>query len=280
MSDSQVQDIHWDQGKERPSMDPLSPNLDSPPTAPETKETSLVARLLNIVAAPGEVFDEIKPRPVAAANWLVPTLLVAVLGVLSALWIGSQASIKRQQLEMQDAVFQKMVDSGKMSQADAERARRGAEASAGIKKLFGAIAAPVGAFVGLFLSALLVWVGSLVFQNRFGYMRAVEIVGLAGVISALGVIVKALLIVTMGNLFAGPTPALFVKNLDPMNTWHGVLMALDVFALWAMGVQASGLARITGVSYGKAAAWVFGVWLVLAGALFAVGAVIRKAMGF
>jgi Yip1 domain len=261
-------------------MDPSTTNPDSPSPVPETRETSLVARLMNMVAAPGEVFEEIKPRPVATANWLVPTLVVAVLGVISALWIGSQATIKRQQLEMQDAVFQKMIESGKMTQADADRARQGAEATGGIKQVFGAVAAPVGTFLGLFWSALLVWLGGLIFGQRFGYMRAVEVVGLAGMISVLGLIVKTLLIVVMGSLFAGPTPALLLSKFDPMNTWHGVLAALDVFALWAMGVQACGLAKITGVSYGKAAAWVFGVWLALAAVLFVGGLAIRKAMGF
>lgn len=261
-------------------MDPLSPNPEPPTPAPEAKETSLLARLLNIFAAPGEVYEEIKPRPVATANWLAPTLLLAILGVISALWIGSQEAIKRQQLEMQDVVFQKMVDSGKMSQAQADQARQGAEASAGIKKFFGAVAAPVVSFFALFWSALIVWLGGFVMPSRFGYMRAVEIVGLAGMISVLGLLVKTLLIVVMGSLFAGPTPALFLKKFDPMNTMHGVLAALDVFALWALAVQASGLAKITGVSYGKAVAWVFGVWLVLAIVLFGVGLLIRKAMGF
>jgi hypothetical protein len=261
-------------------MDPLPPNPDTPPPAPETPASSLPARLMNIVAAPGDVFDEIKPRPVAAANWLVPTLLLAVLGILSALWIGSQESIKRQQLEMQDAVFQKLVDSGKMTQAQADQARQGGEASAGIKKVISAAAAPVITLLALFWSALIVWLGSFVLRQRFGYLRAVEIVGLAGMISVLGLIVKSLLIVMLGSLFAGPTPALLLKKFDPMNTWHGVLAALDVFALWAMAVQAYGLAKLTGASYGKAAAWVFGIWLLIAGGMFGVGLVFRKAMGF
>jgi hypothetical protein len=105
-------------------------------------------------------------------------------------------------------------------------------------------------------------------------------VGLAGMISVLGLIVKTLLIVMMGSLFAGPTPALFLKKFDAMNTGHGVLAALDVFAIWALAVQAYGLAKLTGASYAKAAAWVFGVWLAIAGGLFGVGLVIRKAMGF
>lgn len=261
-------------------MDPLPPNPESPATAPEPRESSLLARLLNIVAAPGDVFDEIKPRPASTANWLAPTLLVAVLGVFSALWIGSQESIKRQQTEMQDAVFQKMVDSGKMTQAAADQARQGSETGAAVKKIVGAAFAPVGTFLGLFLSALLLWLGSFVMRNRFGYLRAVEVVGLTSMIGLLGLIVKTLLVVMMGSLFAGPTPALLLKKIDPMNSWHGVLMALDVFALWAMGVQALGLAKLTGASYGKAAAWVFGIWLLLAGLLFGVGLVVRKAFGF
>lgn len=260
-------------------MDSSSQNLEAPPPVPESRETSLVARLLNIVASPGEVFDEIKPRAVSTGNWLIPTVLVAIFGILSVFWTGSLESVKRQQLEMQEAVFQKVVESGKMTQAQADQ-QQGAEAMGRFKTIGAAIGTPIFSFLGLFFSALVVWLGGIVLGERFKYMRAVEVAGLVGIISALGIIVKTLLIVVKGSLFAGPTPALFVKDFDPMNTWHGALATLDVFMLWAFAVQAFGLAKMSGVSFGKAAVWIFGVWLVIIGGLFAVGLIIRRMMGF
>ena len=50
-----------------------------PPPAPPAPATSLVARLLNVFAAPTEVFEEIKTSRSTTANWLVPALITAVV---------------------------------------------------------------------------------------------------------------------------------------------------------------------------------------------------------
>ena len=77
--------------------------------------TSLAGRLANIIVAPGEVFDEIGPRPVATANWLVPLVLLILAGWIGAAVINSQAFAERQMTAMQERGLQSQVDSGKMS---------------------------------------------------------------------------------------------------------------------------------------------------------------------
>jgi hypothetical protein len=83
-----------------------------------------------------------------------------------------------------------------------------------------------------------------------------------------------------GNMFAGVTPGLLVKDFDPMNnTVHGVLSVLDLIGFWVMGVKALGLARLANISFIRAAVWVFGIWLVLTGAMFAIGLAVKRLMG-
>ena len=43
--------------------------------------SSLASRLLNVFAAPGDVFEEIRTGTPSTANWLVPLLLACLLGV-------------------------------------------------------------------------------------------------------------------------------------------------------------------------------------------------------
>lgn len=258
-------------------MEPTSPGVETPPD----QRSSLVARLMNVFAAPGEVFDEVKATPPATANWLVPTILLALVGVASTLLVSSLDSVKRQKLAMQEAVLQKMVSAGKMPQEAADKAMAKADAGGGTRMIFEAVAAPVGAFISLFWSALLLWLGSIVLRNRFGYSRALEIAGLAGMIALLGVIVKTLLILATGNMFAAASPGLLLKNFDPLgNPWHGILSVLDLFGLWALGVKSCGLARLAGVSFTKGATWVFGVWLALTALMFVVGLAAKRLMGF
>src|SRR5947209_7965349 len=51
------------------------------------RSTSLPARILNMFACPGEVFDEVVSGPIAPANWFVPALLVGLSTLLA--WSGN-----------------------------------------------------------------------------------------------------------------------------------------------------------------------------------------------
>ena len=70
-----------------------------PPALPESSTpatTSLVSRLTNVFAAPGEVFDEVKAAEPSVANWMVPVVLMLVLAVAATFLIySSQPSNSR-----------------------------------------------------------------------------------------------------------------------------------------------------------------------------------------
>ena len=57
---------------------------------------SLTARLFNVFADPGEVFEEVKNGKPSAANWMVPALVFALAGVISVVVIFSQPAIVQQ----------------------------------------------------------------------------------------------------------------------------------------------------------------------------------------
>src|SRR2546425_6076761 len=69
------------------STERLSPVEQTPPPLPPNQEpapqSSLFDHLIDIFAAPGDVFDEIKLSEVRLRNWLVPVTLVTVLMVAS-----------------------------------------------------------------------------------------------------------------------------------------------------------------------------------------------------
>ena len=95
--------------------------------------------------------------------------------------------------------------------------------------------------------------------------------GLAGMIGVLDSIVRMLLILMLGNLFASPSLALFVKQFDPQNPVHGLLAVVNIMTFWVLAARAIGLARLSGASFGKAAAWVFGIWVLLTGIMTGFG---------
>jgi hypothetical protein len=107
----------------------------------------------------------------------------------------------------------------------------------------------------------------------------VEVAGLSNMILALNVIVKTLLILITGNLFASTSLALVVKDFDPQSSVHSLLAMMDVMVLWLLTVRSIGLARLSGASIGKAAAWIFGIWIAFTGVMIGFGAAVRAVFG-
>jgi hypothetical protein len=247
------------------------------PEAPPPPTLSLGGRLLNVFATPGDVFQEVKIASVSAANWLAPALILIVVSWVAAWVIFSQDSIKHQLSEITDQAIQKQVDSARLSENQAEQAHAMGEKWAGLSSKIGAALAPV--FVGFitpFLWGLIVWLlGTQLFKGHFSYTKAVEVVGLANMIGVLEVIVKTLLIVGFGNLYASPGLVLLVKDFDPQNPVHTLLGAVNVMTFWLLMVRAIGLAQLSGVSLAKAAVWVFGIWAAYTGLFIGLGALLQ-----
>ena len=228
---------------------------------------SLGGRLLNVFATPGDVFHEVKAAKVSTANWLVPVLILIVVSWLSSLVIFSQPSINHQLSEITEQAIQKQVERSKMSEQQADQARAMGEKWAGISTKIGAAIVPVlYGFVTPFFWGLIVWgVGVGLLKAKFPYMKAVEVVGLANMLSVLEVILRTLLVVGLGNLYASTSLVLFVKQFDPQNTVHSLLTVVNVMTFWLLAVRGIGLARLSGASIAKAVAWVFGVWVAYTG---------------
>lgn len=252
-----------------------------PPSEEPTHSTSLIGRLSNVFAAPSEVFEEVKTSPPSAANWLVPALLIILVGWVGSWLVFSQPVIKQQLSDITSKAIEKQIEKGKIPKEQAEAARQAGEKWGSIGTKISMVAAPLfGAFVTPFWSGLILWgIGRLVLKGNFRYMKAVEVAGLANMIGVLDGIVKTLLIIAMGNLFVSPGPALLVKEFDPQNSGHAILGALSVMSFWQLGVRSVGLARLSGASFGKAAVWVFGLWLVFVGIMIGFAAAVRAAFG-
>jgi hypothetical protein len=212
--------------------------------APENP-TSLGGKLLNIFVSPGEVFDEVIAAPPGMANWRVPTLLVCLAGILLL------------QLAMpveQAAAIRQLAGAAALSPEQEQML-------SGIWPLVSSLGVSLAAFLGTFWSAFVLWlVGRVFLKVSFPYLKALEIVGLTGMILVLGTAVTGLLIAASGDAAARPSFSLLVGKLSPGRA-HQVLDTLNFFHLWATTVLAIGLSRLSGVTFKEAAFWVFGYWL-------------------
>ena len=241
---------------------------------------------MNVFAVPGDVFDEVKASAHNAGNWLMPAFLGAVVGVFSVFFVFSDPAILRPIQEQQEQALEKrldkMVQAGQITRQQADEQKKMAEKFMGplMMKISGSVGAVFWSFARVFLWGLVLWLlGRWLLQVRFGYLKAVEIAGLAGMIAVLGTLVKMLLQVNLSSLTSSPSLALAVKTFDPTNPWHLVLAGLNVFDLWELGLLAFGLARLTGVPFARAALPVMGVWVLFSSALIALASIVQRLFG-
>jgi hypothetical protein len=261
----------------------MTEQITPPPLATDQPATSLTARLVNVFVAPGEVFTELKHQPVNHANWWLPALLFIIASWLAVALMYSQPAIKQQIADTASHAMQKqfqpLIDSGKMTQAQADQQIARTEELLGTFGMVGGLVSPVFyAAVTPFWGGFLLWLGALIFGQRFGYMKAVEAVGLSMVILAVGAIVKGLLCTAAGNMFLSPGPAFLIKDFDAGNPLHTTLLAVDIFVVWSLMLRAVGLAKLAETSFTKAAAWVLGLWLLLTGGMLALSLGAQKLM--
>ena len=248
--------------------EPIPPQL---PKTPNPPAMSLPARLFNIWAAPGDVFDEIKSAKPATANWLVPVLLSCVVGMISVLVIFSQPGVLQQMKEKQEEQLDKLVASGKLNAEAKTKAQEGIESfGMTVIKISGAIGAVVASFAWVLVAAaVLKLLGSSMLKAAFSFSKALEVAGLAAMVSLLGGIIQTLLVVATGSMFVSAGPALLISNFNPANKTHLLMGTINVMTLWYLAVLGLGLAKISGTTAAKPVLCLVALWLVLrAGIIF------------
>jgi len=248
-------------------MDQTPPIAEGPPPVPES--TSLVSRMMNVFASPGEVFEEVKRTSNQAANWVVPAILAAVIGVVATLIIFSQPTVVRQIREQQEKAFEQQVKDGKMTRQQADQILAGMEKMMGpMMMIGGSVGAVIVAFARLFWWGLVMWlIARWALKVEVPYLKAVAVAGLASLIITLGAVVQLLLGVILGKMMATLSPALVLKEFDFTNRLHFLLGAVNLFKIWTMVVLGIGLARLTGSSWAKATVLMLIYWVVFSLAL-------------
>lgn len=249
-------------------MEPPPQTQDTQSEAPPPPVMSLAERMTSVISAPSDAFDAVRDSPPSLANWVVPALLLILVSWIGIAVLFSQPALSQQALEAGRQAMEKQLAKQNLPPAQAERMRQIQEewGPVSAKILIGVTPVFVG-FAGPFIWGLFVWLlGAKAFKGGFAYMKAVEAVGLANVVVVLESVVRTLLVLCLNNVYASPSLALLVTSgFDPQNTTHLLLSTVNVMTFWVLAVRSAGLARLARVSFGKAAACVFGIWLTYTG---------------
>ncbi len=218
-----------------------------------TEDLSLFTRIQRVFYAPRTAFAAVRGQE-SAHDWLLPALLVCAVGIGAyhlTLDVGAPAV---QQLEGLD---------------EAERQRLEAF------QAHGWMVIPVGLFSSLVVvGGVLLALARSVFQAEVSYRQMLVVKAYAALVVAVEWAVRAVLVLTTGDLEAHLGLGLFLSEEAAATFGGRVLVALNPFDLWQIGIMGVGLSALADAPVRRATLalgllWLF--WLVGGVAIETIG---------
>jgi len=232
--------------------------------AEQVKPMPLMERLINVFAAPGELYENVRLTPRTTTNWLVPWVIFAIVAVVMGQVMLSNPSLTDQLGAVIKKQIDKQVQEGKVPAEQAEQAYEQFAKPGSIMFMITQVAGAVfGSLVVLFVLGLVYWLlGKTVMKATSPYMKVVEVVGLTFLIGTLDQVVTTLLMFVFNSIFASPSLALLVSDFDLENKLHLVLAKFNVFTFWSMAVVSIGLSKLFQRDFPKVFVLVLGLWIL------------------
>jgi hypothetical protein len=187
----------------------------------------------------------------------------------------SDEALKAQFMAGQSERLQERVESGQMTQEQADQAMAQMERGSGMMAAFGIIGSVISISIIFFVSALIFWlVGKLVLKAPAGYGKYLELWGATGWIGILGGIITLLMVMALGSMYASPSAALAVlSEFKPTDSMHRLLSSLNVFTIWQVVVLGIGISKYAQKPLGTGLTVSFVLWVIwVLVATFALGA--------
>ncbi len=205
-------------------------------------EISVVDRLLRVFYAPSETFEAVAEQR-SAADWLVPTLLVAAVIFVST-YLTSPIYVAEA-----------------LKQIPAEQ--RGEMGGAGeAMRISGLIAAPVMTFVMLFIGAAIYLLVGKLLGGLLGYGHCLAIVAYTSLITILQHLVKTPLVLATETMDVQIGLGMFLAEEARKGFAGALLSSVEPFVVWMVVIAGLGLSIVGQIERSRAYAGVAAITLL------------------
>lgn len=202
-------------------------------------EMSIVDRMVRVFYAPSETFESVSEQR-SAADWLVPTFIVAAVAFILA-YLTSPIYVA----ELVEQV--------------PEDQREGAQIALRISGLTAALVMP---FVMLFISAAMYLLVGKLLGGLLGYGHCLAIIAYASLISILQHIVRTLLVLATETMTVQTGLGMFLSE-EARHSFGGQLLSLiDPFVVWMVVVGGLGLSIVGQIERSRAYLGVAAITLI------------------
>lgn len=224
---------------------------------------SLPARLLGVITNPAGVYDDVAATPRTPSNWIAPwILLVIATAVLTQLLI-QNAEFAAQLMSVMREQVDLLVNDGAVPREDADRQLALLQPGMPLFTML-SIAGPALWGLGMvFALSLLYWLIGRSAMHAFApYMKVVEVVGLASLISVIELCVSTGLILATGTLTITPTAAALFPSVAQDSLLYALLLKANPFSVWLVIVTSIGLARLFARDVPKVIVLILSLWIL------------------
>ncbi|MDT8322760.1 MAG: YIP1 family protein [Bacteroidota bacterium] len=240
---------------------------------PPVEPLSFSDKFIGILTEPSATFANVRAVGPRTSDWLLPVLILMIVIAGATLARFSNPEAVAQIMDAQTEAIQKQVDSGEITQEEADRIRSQMESMSGLYGVFGAISGAIGYFIVFFIVALFYWlVVKFALGGEVGYTAILSILGLSNFISILDQLVSLLLSYATGSMFVNLSPILFVGgDMTTLGMGMKMLMLLNPIAIWATWVVGIGLENVAMLSRTKAMITAFALYIAFTAVTLALG---------
>ncbi len=209
-------------------------------------EMSVVGRILRVFYAPSETFEAVAEQR-SAADWLVPTIVVA-LAIFFSTYLTSPIYVAEAMGQIRE-------------QAPAEQGGE-MENTATAIRISGLIAAPVMTFVMLFIGAAIYLLVGKLLGGLLGYGHCLALVAYTSLISILQHVVKTPLVLANETMNVQLGLGMFLSE-EAQKSFGGALLSLiDPFIVWMIVIAGLGLSIVGQIERSRAYAGVAAITLI------------------
>jgi hypothetical protein len=210
-------------------------------------------------------YENVRAAGARTTDWLIPVFLIAVIMIVGMFLRFQNPEFMNKIVDKQVKDLTESVESGSMTQEQADQALQQMESMSGFIKISGSIGAGIGYIIMFFVFCLLYWL-----LVRFGmrgdasFALILSAAGLSTYIAGIDQLVSLLLSFITGDPFANLSPTLFYSaDMAAMST--RILMVLNPLSIWAFYVLGIGFEKVANISRTKAMIAAFVFWVVLSG---------------
>jgi len=247
----------------------------------EMEELSHTDKIVGVISEPSNLFSKLAFLNTKVTDWLLPLIALIIVAIAATFIYMSNPEIKLEMQKQQEKAmreqFDKMVESGQMTQEQAdEQIDKTMEmmGGSGMMQVFSSIGILVIMIIWFFVFTTIAFlIAKFVLKGDGSYSQAMTAMGLPLYISVLQSILLIIVGMLLGKMLTGLNPA-SLSGMD-LKTLPGFLLSrLDVFSIWFYIVLGIAFAKMFKSDNVKK--YVFasiGVWLVFMFIIFGLSKV-------